>query len=126
MSKKKLLVLVFSALFIFAILFCRASLSLSDHDINGVDGTFGIVRLTFSSNNNVKISDNSTQYLITHYSDTQKDDENIFNFIRKYADSFDGTYPNAGKFIKDGKEYSFGRRAFTHYFWIVTIEEDVN
>ncbi|HAN21219.1 MAG: hypothetical protein A2Y15_06730 [Clostridiales bacterium GWF2_36_10] len=80
---KKVITLSIIILFtLIVVLYCTASLLLSDDDINGFSGTFGIIRLTFSSSDNVKLNYNPTQYLIICYKNFEIDNENTFSFIR--------------------------------------------
>ena len=117
MIRKRIIILSISIFILFALVFSASSLMLSDSNINGFVGVWGIVRLNAGAKPYVKLTDEPLQYIV-------RNSEFEETFPESYFEKWetDGLI-YGGKGIKDGHEYSYRRRAFSSKYCIVTIEK---
>jgi|GEM_PF-3522880 len=110
--RKKILIAALSVFIACGILFCVASMMLSDKNINGFVGTAGIIRLKLSGDLYKELDSDPIKILI------RQDEYELF--LETYFDSADMLYYSS-RAEKNNVKYKFRMSAFTGTYFVVTI-----
>lgn len=114
MKKRKRIIFII-AIAVPLLLFIASGLYLSDANISGFKGIWGIANLS-DKNAYVELTDDPIQLLIRR-SDAKGDFEN------SYFNSWEDTgHPGKGFGIKNNQKYEYSLRSFTSKYFIVTLE----
>ena len=97
-------------------MFFILAMSLSDENLSGVTGTVGIVRLVFSDEEGVCLTDEPLQYIIRG-EDTQR----LIEFLKAETDNYYIMDSYSGEATIKGVYYKYSIRSFTNMFLIVTF-----
>jgi len=124
MNKKRLLIVALGIIAAILAMFLILSLSLSDSDVNGLTGTLGIFKLSFSNETGVKITNDPLQYMIRSGSSGKNSLELFLMDITDGNYGIDSFY--TGTAVIEEIPYKYRCRSFTNMYWIVTFEPDEN
>lgn len=126
-TNKKIRIIALLFITIFALLICVYGIALSDRNINGFVGMAGIVRLHATSNSYVRLTNEPFQLLFLRddwYNFVWVDWYNSNLLLSQYFnfESIHGCGYACFVGYKEGVRYHVSPRAFTRYFYIITIK----
>ncbi len=117
MNKKRVVIVIAGFAAALLTMFIIFGFCLSDGNISGFNGMTGAVRLAFSKESGVKLTQEPLQFLIRR---DNKEEKELHDFLEGYTDSYKSD-PDTwnGTAVIDGENYAYSCRAFTKVYMII-------